>query len=103
MSAFEIFLVSEMAHLSMKFLKISTVVIFSAHWIACILYSVTQYDNPDEPLSWLALANLQDANPSEIYVNALYWVITTTCTVGYGDFHPITTNERMVVIICMIF
>jgi len=41
MSAFEIFLVSEMAHLTMKFLKISTVVIFAAHWIACILYSIT--------------------------------------------------------------
>jgi Ion channel len=35
-------------------------------------------------------------------VNALYWVITTTCTVGYGDFHPVTTNERMVVMVCMI-
>jgi hypothetical protein len=46
---------------------------------------------------------LQDASPSEIYVNALYWVITTTCTVGYGDFHPVTTNERIVIIISMIF
>jgi hypothetical protein len=41
MAAFEIFLVSEMAHLMMKFLKMSTVVIFAAHWIACVLYSVT--------------------------------------------------------------
>jgi voltage-gated potassium channel len=53
-------------------------------------------------MSWLKLANLQDAPPSEIYVNALYWVITTTCTVGYGDFHPVTTNERIDCIACML-
>lgn len=41
MAAFEIFLVSEMAHLMMKFLKISTIVIFAAHWIACIMYTIT--------------------------------------------------------------
>ena len=35
-------------------------------------------------------------------MNALYWVITTTCTVGYGDFHPVTTNERIVCIVCMV-
>ncbi len=103
LSTFEVFLVSEMAHLSMKFLKICTVVIFLAHWIACIMYSMTQYDNPDEPRSWLNQQNLQDASVSEIYVNALYWVITTTCTVGYGDFHPETTNERIVIILSMIF
>jgi hypothetical protein len=96
LSTFEVFLVSEMAHLSMKFLKICTVVIFLAHWIACIMYSMTQYDNPDEPRSWLNLQNLQDASVSEIYVNALYWVITTTCTVGYGDFHPETTNAYII-------
>ena len=38
----------------------------------------------------------------EQYVNSLYWVITTTCTVGYGDFHPVNTNERIVVVFCMI-
>lgn len=103
MSTFEFFLVSEMSHLMMKFLKISTVVIFAAHWIACILFSVTQFDDPNEPRNWLSLANLQDSSTAEIYVNALYWVITTTCTVGYGDIHPVTTNERVVCIICMIF
>lgn len=55
LSTFEVFLVSEMAHLTMKFLKICTVIIFLAHWIACIMFSMTQYDNPDEPRSWLHL------------------------------------------------
>jgi hypothetical protein len=86
----------------MKFLKISTVVVFTAHWIACVLYSVTQFDNPNEPTNWIKANHLQDSPVLEIYVNALYWVITTTCTVGYGDFHPVTTNERIVVIASMI-
>jgi hypothetical protein len=24
------------------------------------------------------------------------------CTVGYGDFHPVTTNERIIGMVCMI-
>jgi hypothetical protein len=54
-AAFEIFLVNEMAHLMMKFLKITVVVIFAAHWIACILYSTTQFDDPNEPENWLTI------------------------------------------------
>lgn len=45
---------------------------------------------------------MQDAGVIEKYVNSLYWVITTTCTVGYGDFHPVTTSERVVVMVCML-
>ena len=32
----------------------------------------------------------------------MYWAATTMCTVGYGDFHPTTTNERIVSIAVMI-
>ena len=36
------------------------------------------------------------------YINCIYWVITTTCTVGYGDFYTVTSSERLVIIVCMI-
>ncbi|TNV87308.1 hypothetical protein FGO68_gene14185 [Halteria grandinella] len=101
MQAFEVLIVSEQASLIMRFLNICFFVVFIAHWIACVLYSVTEYET-DEGVSWLYLQNLQDASISEKYVNALYWVITTTCTVGYGDFHPTTTAERVVVMVCML-
>jgi hypothetical protein len=41
MSAFELVIVSEQTHLMFKFFKISVVVVFVAHWIACLWYSVT--------------------------------------------------------------
>ena len=41
MQSFEVFIVSEYAHLMMKFFNICMIVIFVAHWIACLMYSVT--------------------------------------------------------------
>ena len=28
-----------------------------------------------------------------MYIISIYWVITTLCTVGYGDYKGYTTNE----------
>lgn len=35
----------------------------------------------------------------EQYVNAMYFATTTMCTIGYGDIYPMTSIERIVVII----
>ena len=86
----------------MRFLNISFFVMFISHWIACLYNGMTQFGGDEDRISWYHLANLQDASVSEKYVNCLYWVITTTCTVGYGDLHPVTSIERVVVIFCMI-
>ena len=48
--------------------------------------------------SWLALANLEDANAVDTYISALYWSVTTITTVGYGDIVPVTTGEKVFVI-----
>ena len=34
-------------------------------------------------------------NPKEIYIVAVYWVITTLTTVGYGDVKGFTTDEYL--------
>lgn len=48
------------------------------------------------------LQSLQDVEMYEQYINSLYWAFTTMCTVGYGDFHPTTTSERAVSMVCML-
>eukprot|EP00347_Sterkiella_histriomuscorum_P010994 403374152 len=99
---FEELIVSDWAHLFVRFLKISCAVIFITHWAGCVIYSVgvNEFDMLGE--NWLSLQNLNDASIFEQYINSLYWASATMCTVGYGDFHPTTSNERIIAMIVMI-
>lgn len=83
-------------------MKISVVVFFLAHWIACVMFSTSANEYEYYGINWLTLQNLNDASLMEQYINSLYWAFTTMCTVGYGDFHPMTTNERIICMLCMI-
>jgi hypothetical protein len=29
------------------------------------------------------------------YVNSMYWAVTSFTTVGYGDLHPVTIQEKI--------
>lgn len=98
----EDFIVSDYANLCVRFSKISTGLIFITHWFACILYSVGINEFETYGENWLSINNLNDVSVSEQYTNCLYWAATTMCTVGYGDNHPVTTNERIVSMIIMI-
>lgn len=99
---FEDFIVSDWAHLAVRFLKISIAVIFITHWAGCMVYSVSLIELETNGFNWLSSENLNDSSVGEQYINSLYWAATTMCTVGYGDFHPTTTSERMVSIAVMI-
>ena len=41
-------------------------------------------------------------NPSQLYIMSLYFIVTTTSTVGYGDLSASTTIERIYCIIIML-
>ena len=62
--------------------------LFVAHWMAC---------------GWIALSDTKDIlDPFSIYIRAVYWVITTMTTVGYGDITPNTNSQIIYAIIVMI-
>lgn len=66
------------------FLSIS---LFS-HWLACL---------------WLLLGGIpMTTDPATDYSRAIYWVITTLTTVGYGDITPATNVQRYFTIAVMI-
>ena len=44
----------------------------------------------------------ETASPSEQYLLALYWSISTVTTVGYGDVLPASNGERTYVIAAML-
>jgi len=70
--------------------------------MACILHSIATTEIEIYGVNWLSNQGLNDAGNFEQYINSLYWSFTTMCTVGYGDFHPMTTNERILSMMIMI-
>ena len=35
-----------------------------------------------------------------MYITGVYWAVTTLTTVGYGDFSPVSPEERLTTCIC---
>ncbi|CAD8147087.1 unnamed protein product [Paramecium octaurelia] len=66
------------------------------HWVAVI-----EYENYGEELTWLTKydPHAMDYYWFDRYIISLYWSVITTVTVGYGDIVPVTTVERVFVIV----
>ncbi|WP_429945172.1 cyclic nucleotide-binding domain-containing protein [Leptospira yasudae] len=53
-------------------------------------------------VGWLYMDDIVSAKTGwDEYVRALYWSVMTLATVGYGDVLPVTTNQRIYVILVM--
>lgn len=64
------------------------ILILVAHWMAC---------------GWIALGTeLEKQDPLSAYVRAIYWVITTMTTVGYGDITPKNNFQIVYAVLIMI-
>lgn len=88
-----------------------------AHWLACIWYSIGDYEVIDEVTntiqidSWLyqlalsigtpyrynASAGIWEGGPSKdsLYVSSLYFTMTSLTTIGFGNIAPTTDVEKM--------
>lgn len=51
--------------------------------------------------NWEVVYNMQDAGIFEKYLAGFYWLITTVCTIGYGDIAPRNDLEIAVAIVVM--
>jgi hypothetical protein len=99
---FEEIIMSDMLNAVLGFLKVITIILFIAHWIACIFFAIGNSQLGSEPICWLTMANVQDSPIFDQYIISLYWAFTTMTTVGYGDVSPYTMAEKIYAMFSML-
>lgn len=75
-------------------LRFVLVVVFIAHILACAWIFVGKIEGSRGWISQSPFGNIDHYNELELYITALYWVLATMFTIGYGDFTPVTEIER---------
>lgn len=87
------------------FLLILTPILVS-HFVACIFWAVGSSNGQAGRESWIDHAVNEESDPSDPaaqYIAALYFAITITSTVGFGDIFAMNTSERLWVMFVMSF
>ena len=68
------------------------------HFFSCFLIYFGKIIYP----GWITVNDIQNNSFSDIYVTAIYYLMTTLTTVGYGDISISTTYERIYQIILLL-
>jgi hypothetical protein len=68
------------------------------HLFACIWHYTALRSNYK---SWIQFLNLQEVGWEDRYMKAIYYVVVTMTTTGYGDITPQSRSETLVSIFCM--
>jgi hypothetical protein len=100
----------------LRLVRFAVVALLLAHWLACGLHLVAQFEGAD--CSWVsAVFATQRGDPpcmgpppsydelpsvGTVYITALLWSMQTATTVGYGDVSAQTNAERSYVIAAML-
>mmetsp|Transcript_9128 Transcript_9128/g.17196 ORF Transcript_9128/g.17196 Transcript_9128/m.17196 type:complete len:487 (+) Transcript_9128:474-1934(+) len=79
-------------------LRNAAAVLAFAHWEACTMYYIARLHdfNEDTWLGPLVTSEGDDKSTFDLYLTSLYLSVVTFCTVGYGDFSPVNSTEKLV-------
>lgn len=81
-----------------KMIILFTFLFLTDHIFACIFWFVGYEELPGP--SWLnEVAAIQDERQFIQYIHTFYYITTTILTIGYGDIHPYTFREIVVIIV----
>ncbi|XP_050365667.1 potassium channel AKT1-like [Argentina anserina] len=84
--------------------KLVFVTLFTVHCGGCIFYFIAaNYHDPKRTWLGLITENFNDISLWNRYVTSMYWSIITLTTTGYGDLHPVNSQEMIFDIFYMLF
>lgn len=73
-------------------------IMFVSHFLANLWIYMGMYDMINHEKGWIVATigkNIQKSDHISIYITAIYWIITTFSSVGYGDIVGDTQNEYL--------
>jgi hypothetical protein len=85
----------------LRIVKYLTIFMLIVHWIACAWFLVPYLEGFPENC-WVVQQGIERASALTQYIRALYWVIQTMATVGYGDITPHRDFEYVFSILVML-
>lgn len=91
---------SYLSHSMLKLLEMLMRLVFAIHIFSCFILIANEVDE-HSPDSWMYRIGAEDLENSEKYLYALYFMLTTMSTVGYGDITPRTSLEIIISITWM--
>ncbi|XAR69360.1 hypothetical protein NMG60_11000908 [Bertholletia excelsa] len=85
--------------------KLLCVTLFAVHCAGCFFYRIADR-YPDPRKTWIGEDKEEDFHNLSLwtrYVTSMYWSLVTVSTTGYGDLHPVNTDEMLFDMFYMLF
>ena len=89
-----------------KIFRLIIIAIIITYFIGCIWFMFCNIynDQPDSPMpnSFIKKNELDKEDQTHQLIISCYYALTTLSTVGYGDYYPISNNERIIAVVIML-
>lgn len=84
--------------------KLFLYIFLIAHLFACIMYKISSEELAPNTFITRIINNTDELNDKllALYISSLYWAVVTMASIGYGDYSPQTSNERIFGVITML-
>ncbi|EAR80583.2 cyclic nucleotide-binding domain protein (macronuclear) [Tetrahymena thermophila SB210] len=80
----------------MKLIKLEILVITLAHVACCIFLKIGLENIQKGEMSWVIKAGFSTESLWDLYLQSLYYMIITICTIGYGDISPYQLSSLLI-------